>query len=34
MDKLIDWRGTSLDDLREFPETARKLAGQELRKVQ
>ena len=34
MDKLIDWRGSSLEDLREFPETARKLAGQELRKVQ
>jgi phage-related protein len=34
MDKPIDWRGSSLEDLREFPETARKLAGQELRKVQ
>jgi phage-related protein len=34
MDKPIDWRGSSLDDLREFPETARKLAGYELRKLQ
>ena len=34
MDKAIDWRGSSLDDLREFPETARKLAGYELRKLQ
>jgi len=32
MDKPIEWRGSSLDDLREFPETARKLAGYELRK--
>src|SRR5258708_16443101 len=28
MDKPIDWRGSSLDDLRAFPETARKMAGQ------
>ncbi len=34
MDKSIDWRGSSLEDLREFPETARKLAGYELRKLQ
>jgi|SRR6266496_579070 len=34
MDKPIDWRGSSLDDLREFPEAARKMAGQELRKLQ
>ena len=34
MDKPIDWRGSSLDDLREFPETAPKLAGYELRKLQ
>lgn len=34
MDKPIDWRGSSLDDLREFPETARIQAGQELRKLQ
>lgn len=33
-DKPIDWRGSSLDDLREFPETARIQAGQELRKLQ
>ncbi|MVF02889.1 type II toxin-antitoxin system RelE/ParE family toxin [Serratia marcescens] len=32
--KKIDWRGTSLDDLRKFPEEARAIAGQELRKVQ
>ena len=34
MDKPIDWRGSSLDDLRDFPETARKQAGYELRKLQ
>ena len=34
MDKPIDWRGSSLDDLREFPEAARKRAGYELRKLQ
>ena len=34
IDKPIDWRGSSLGDLREFPETARKLAGYELRKLQ
>jgi phage-related protein len=34
MDKPIDWCGSSLDDLREFPETARKQAGYELRKLQ
>src|ERR1700693_1435974 len=34
MDKPIDWRGSSLDDLREFPETARKQAGYGLRKLQ
>ena len=34
MDKPIDWRGSSLDDLREFPETARQLAGYQLRKLQ
>jgi phage-related protein len=34
MDKPIDWRGSSLDELREFPETARKQAGYELRKLQ
>jgi len=34
MDKPIDWRGSSLDDLREFPEAARRVAGYELRKLQ
>ena len=34
MDKPIDWRGSSLDDLREFPEAARKRAGYELHKLQ
>jgi phage-related protein len=34
MDKPIDWRGSSLDDLREFPEAARKRAGYGLRKLQ
>ena len=33
-DKPIDWRGSSLDDLREFPEAARKQAGHDLRKLQ
>jgi len=30
MDKPIDWRGSSLDDLREFPEAPRKRAGYEI----
>ena len=34
MDKPVDWRGSSLDDLREFPEVARRVAGYELRKLQ
>lgn len=34
MDKPIDWRGSSLDDLRGFPEAARKVVGYELRKLQ
>jgi phage-related protein len=34
MDKPIDWRGSSLDDLREFPERPRRQAGYELRKLQ
>ena len=34
MDKPIDWRGSSRDDLREFPEVARRVAGYELRKLQ
>ena len=31
--KPIDWRGSSLDDLREFPEAARKQAGYDLQKL-
>jgi phage-related protein len=34
MEKPIDWRGSSLDDLRKFPEVARREAGYELRKLQ
>ena len=34
MDKPIDWRGSSLDDLASSPEVARKRAGYELRKLQ
>jgi phage-related protein len=34
MNKPIDWRGSSLDDLRKFPEVARRVAGYELRKLQ
>ncbi len=34
MDKPIDWRGSSLEDLRKFPETARSQAGYDLRKLQ
>ncbi|MBI5119044.1 type II toxin-antitoxin system RelE/ParE family toxin [Candidatus Poribacteria bacterium] len=32
--KTITWAGTSLDDIRAFPENARSLAGQHLRMVQ
>lgn len=32
--KTIDWRGSSLDDLKQLPLTLRALAGKELRKVQ
>ncbi|KQN56642.1 hypothetical protein GKQ23_15260 [Erwinia sp. E602] len=32
--KTIDWRGSSLDDLKQLPLTLRALAGRELRKVQ
>lgn len=32
--KPIDWRGSSLDDLRGFPDDARRVAGQELRRLQ
>ena len=34
MDKAILWIGSSLDDLRAFPEDARRIAGFELRRVQ
>ncbi|MSQ69753.1 MAG: type II toxin-antitoxin system RelE/ParE family toxin [Betaproteobacteria bacterium] len=34
MIKPIDWRGRSLDDLRAFPQDARRNAGYQLRKVQ
>jgi phage-related protein len=34
MEKPIDWRGSSLDDLRDFPEAPRRTAGYELRKLQ
>lgn len=34
MDKPIDWRGSSLEDLRGFPEDARRDAGYQLRKLQ
>lgn len=33
-EKDINWRGTSLDDLKAFPEDARQDAGFELHKVQ
>ncbi|MGZ5079185.1 MAG: type II toxin-antitoxin system RelE/ParE family toxin [Usitatibacter sp.] len=34
MHKPIDWRGSSLEDLRAFPEAARRDAGYQLRKLQ
>ena len=34
MIKLIDWRGSALDDLRAFPDDAKRSAGYQLRKVQ
>ena len=34
MDKPIDWRGSSLENLRAFPEFARRDAGYQLRKLQ
>jgi phage-related protein len=34
VDKAILWTGSSLDDLRAFPEDARRVAGFELRRVQ
>jgi putative addiction module killer protein len=33
-DKMIRWLGSSLDDLRAFPEQARRAAGYQLRRVQ
>jgi putative addiction module killer protein len=33
-DKLIRWLGSSLDDLRAFPEQARRIAGYQLSRVQ
>jgi phage-related protein len=32
--KPIDWRGSSLEDLRDFPDEARRRAGYELRRLQ
>lgn len=34
MTKPIDWRGSSFDDLRAFPDDAKRNAGYQLRKVQ
>lgn len=34
MTKPINWRGSSLDDLRAFPDDAKRNAGYQLRKVQ
>jgi phage-related protein len=34
MSKPIDWRGSSLDDLRSFPDDAKSAAGFQLRKLQ
>jgi phage-related protein len=34
VDKVIRWLGSSLDDLRAFPEQARGSAGYQLRRVQ
>jgi putative addiction module killer protein len=34
VDKVIRWLGSSLDDLRAFPEQARRAAGYQLRRVQ
>jgi phage-related protein len=34
VDKVIRWLGSSLDDVRDFPEPARRAAGYELRRVQ
>ncbi|HEN3261879.1 TPA: type II toxin-antitoxin system RelE/ParE family toxin [Yersinia enterocolitica] len=32
--KIIDWRGSSLEDLKAFPESARIVAGRQLRNIQ
>lgn len=34
MSKPIDWRGSALRDLKDFPEDAKRAAGFQLRKVQ
>ena len=34
MTKPIDWRGSSLRDLQDFPEDAKHVAGYQLRKLQ
>jgi phage-related protein len=34
VDKAIRWLGSSLDDLRAFPEQARMIAGYQLRRLQ
>jgi phage-related protein len=34
VDKVIRWLGSSLDDLRSFPEKARRAAGYQLRRLQ
>ena len=34
VDKVISWLGSSLDDLRAFPDQARSAAGYQLRRVQ
>jgi phage-related protein len=34
LDKAIRWLGSSLDDLRAFPEQARRAAGYQFRRVQ
>ncbi|WP_422399010.1 type II toxin-antitoxin system RelE/ParE family toxin [Yersinia intermedia] len=32
--KIIDWRGSSLEDLKAFPESACAVAGKQLRNIQ
>lgn len=31
--KIIDWRGSSLEDLKAFPESACAVAGKQLRNI-